>query len=65
VEYPPEYEFGPWVGRFQDLEDELTALLGRDVNVSIMSVLRNERFRREAEKTRTVIYDAVEFTDVA
>ncbi len=41
VEYPPNYDFGPWMGRLQDLEADLAALLGRDVDLVMVSALRN------------------------
>lgn len=58
VEYPPDYDFGPWLKRFQELEEALAGLLGRDVDLVMTSALRNRWFNREAAKTRTVIYDA-------
>jgi len=33
VEYPPDYDFGPWLARLQDLEDALSGELGRDVDL--------------------------------
>ena len=33
VEYPPDYEFGPWLSRFQELEESLARVLGRDVDL--------------------------------
>jgi predicted nucleotidyltransferase len=63
--YPDGYDFGPWLGRLQDFEAALAELLGRDVDVVMISALRNKWFRREAEKTRTVIYDASEVSQVA
>lgn len=65
VHYPDGYDFGPWIGRFQDLEADLAALLGRDVDLVMTSALRNRWFAREAAKTRTVIYDASEVSEVA
>jgi len=65
VEYPPDYDFGPWLARLQDLERALGQLLGRDVDLVMSSALRNKWFRREADKTRTVIYDASEVAEVA
>lgn len=63
--YPEGYDFGPWLGRLQDFERDLAELLGRDVDVVMVSALNNKWFRREAEKTRTVVYDASEITQVA
>lgn len=65
VEYPPDYDFGPWLSRFQELEQALTKVLGRDVDLVITSALRNRWFNREAARTRTVIYDASEISEVA
>jgi predicted nucleotidyltransferase len=56
VEYPPDYDYGPWLARVQDLEADLSALLGRDVDLVTTTALRNARFRKEVEKTRTVLY---------
>lgn len=67
VTYPPGYVFGPWLGRFNELEDQLEAVLGHSVDLVMATapVLSNERFRREAAKTRTVIYDASQVAEVA
>ncbi len=65
VEYPPHYDFGPWLSRLLDLQDELSALLGRKVDLVTTAALRNKWFRREAEKTRTVVYDASQVAEVA
>ena len=65
VHYPDGYDFGHWLGRFQDLERALAAALGRDVDLVMTSALRNRWFAREAARTRTVIYDASEVSEVA
>ncbi len=65
VSYPDGYDFGPWLARFQDFEKALSAALGLDVDLVMTSALRNPWFRREAAKTRTVIYDASEVSEVA
>jgi predicted nucleotidyltransferase len=65
VTYPPDYDFGPWLARFQDMEEALAKVLGRPVNLVMTSALRNRWFLREAAKTRTVIYDAFQITEVA
>lgn len=64
VEYPPDYDFGPWLARLQDLEADLGKLLNRNVDLVTTTALRNTWFRREAEKTRAVIYDASEVAEV-
>ncbi len=65
VFYPPDYDFGPWLGRFQDLEAELAAVLDRNVNLVMESALKNRWFAREAAKTRTVVYDASKVPEIA
>ncbi len=65
VEFPAGYDFGPWLARLQELEEALAALLGRKVDLVMASALRNKWFRREAEKTRRVIYDASQDAQVA
>ena len=44
VAYPPEYDFGPWLTRFQELEESLQAVLGRNVNLVMTSALENRWF---------------------
>ncbi|HEV2526911.1 MAG TPA: nucleotidyltransferase domain-containing protein [Thermomicrobiales bacterium] len=58
VTFPAGYDFGPWLGRLQDLEDRLSEVLGRDVDLVMAGALRRERFRRMADPTREVLYDA-------
>ena len=65
VSFLPDYDFGPWMSRLQEFEEQLTALFGRRVDVVLSSALRNPWFRREAAKTRTLIYDASENSKVA
>ncbi|MEA2531817.1 MAG: hypothetical protein QOG89_3461, partial [Thermomicrobiales bacterium] len=43
----------------------LEDLIGRKVDLVMTSALRDPWFRREAEKTRTVVYDAAETEEVA
>lgn len=65
VTYPPNYDFGPWLSRFQEFEESLAGVLGRNVDLVMMSALHNRWFNREAAKTRTVIYDASKISEVA
>ena len=58
VEFPPEYDFGPWLSRLSQFERSLTNLFGRRVDLIMPSALRNPWFRREAEKARITLYDA-------
>lgn len=56
--YPQGYDFGPWLSRFQKLEEALSEALGQEVNLVMPSVLQNMQFARNAASTRQVIYDA-------
>jgi uncharacterized protein len=58
VFYPSDYDYGRWMGRHFSLEEDLSRLFERNVDLSMESALDNPWFRREAQKTRRVIYDA-------
>lgn len=58
VEFPPEYDFGPWLSRLSQFEQSLTHLFGRRVDLITPSALRNPWFRREADKARVTLYHA-------
>ena len=58
VEFPPEYDFGPWLSRLSQFEQSLTRLFGRRVDLVMHSALRNPWFRREVEKGRITLYHA-------
>lgn len=65
VEYPPDYDFGPWLSKHLSLEEELSYLLGRKVDVVMIDAALNKWFRREADKTRTVVFDGPKVAEVA
>jgi len=65
VEFPAGYDFGPWLSRLLELEENLENLFGRPVNLIMTSALKNPWFRHEARKTREPIYDASEISEVA
>jgi len=58
VEFPPEYDFGPWLSRLSQFEQSLTKLFGRRVDLISPSALNNRWFRREADKGRVTVYHA-------
>ncbi len=58
VAYPPGYDFGPWGGRHSDLQVALAAALGHDVDLISMASLEHRWVRREAAKTRILVYAA-------
>jgi predicted nucleotidyltransferase len=65
VEFPADYDFGPWHARFHELQRALAGLLNHHVDLVDVWALQNRWFRREAAKTRWVIYDASEVAKVA
>ncbi len=67
VEYAPETDLGPWLSRYFDFEERLETLLGRSVDLIMAGApaLDNRWFRREADKTRTVIHDPAQVSEVA
>ena len=65
VEYAADSDLGPWMKRLFELEDALSALFARKVDLVMPAALRNHWFRREADRTRTVVYDASEMPKVA
>ena len=65
VEYPPGYDYGPWAKRLFGLEEALSQIVGRPVDVVMTSALRNEWFCLEAATTRTVVFDGLPIAEVA
>ena len=65
VEYPPDHDLGPWLGRFHELRRALTDLLGHNVDLVDVWALRDSWFSREAAKTRQVVYDASDIAQIA
>jgi predicted nucleotidyltransferase len=58
VEFSPDQDLGPWLSRLFEIEAALSDLFDRRVHLVMTSALLNPWFHREAEKTRTVVYDA-------
>ena len=65
VEYPEDYDFGPWLKHYFALEEALSHVLGHRVDLVMTGAITSKWFRREAEKTRTVVFDATEIAEVA
>ena len=67
VDYAPDADLGPWLSRFVELQERLEALLGRRVDLVMAGApaMSKKWFRREADKTRTVVYDASEVAQLA
>lgn len=58
VEYPPDYEFGPWLTRHFAFQERLETLLGRSVDLIMASALRNPRFIESINESRRLLYAA-------
>jgi len=60
IDYAPETDLGPWLKQYFALKQRLEALVERPVDIVMADApaMENPYFRREAEKTRKVIYDA-------
>jgi predicted nucleotidyltransferase len=58
VTYPPDYDYGPWMGRVQDFEERLSDLFGRRVDLIIAKEFRNPYFARSVEQSRRLLYAA-------
>lgn len=58
VTYPEGYDYGPWMGRFQDLHNELTWTMGRPVDLVDNKGVRKPAFRADIDASRVVIFDA-------
>jgi uncharacterized protein len=58
VEYPEDYEFGPWLGRYFDLKEALEALLGRSVDLVMSGAPKNTYFIQSMNQTRQTLYAA-------
>lgn len=65
VTYPDGYDFRPWGSRLFDFEERLAIQLKREVDVVMLSALKNTYVKREADKTRTEIFDASNISKVA
>ena len=59
VTYPDGYDYGPWVGRFQDLQDELKWTMGRPVDLVDDRSVTRPNVRAEIEASRVVIFDVL------
>ena len=58
VEYPPDYDLGPWAARHFELQERLAQLLGRRVDLVMASALRKPRFIESVNQTRQLLYAA-------
>lgn len=58
VEYPADYDFGPWHANYHALRRALTNVLNHPVDLVDTWALRDPSFSTGAAKTRQVVYDA-------
>jgi predicted nucleotidyltransferase len=56
VEYPSDYEFGPWLTQFFALQEALSSLIGRKVDLIMKSAKRKKYFILSANESRQLIY---------
>ena len=54
----PHRSFGPWMGQLQEMEEELKAMFGREVDLVEKRSIRNPFRRHSILTTRQVIYAA-------
>jgi len=58
VDYPPDYDFGPWAARHFELKERLETLLGLPVDLVMTSAMRKPRFIESVNQTRRLLYAA-------
>ena len=58
VEFRPGVDLGPWLTRYFALRDAIERLLGRPVDLVLLSALRNKYFIDEVNRTRELLYAA-------
>jgi predicted nucleotidyltransferase len=58
VDYPEDYDFGPWLSRYQDLKRALEMLLGLPVDLVMTKAAKNPYFLHAANETRQLLYAA-------
>ena len=47
MEYPPDYDFGLWLGRYLDLNERLSEMLGRPVDLVMVGAVREAALHRD------------------
>ena len=67
VDYLPGADLGVWLARYQDLRMSLAHLRDREVDLvmSDSGAMRNPFFRRVADPTRKVVFDARQSREAA
>lgn len=58
VEFPADYDFGPWAARFLALQEALTNVLGRKADLVMSRAVRKKYFLLSVNQTRQLLYAA-------
>lgn len=58
IEYPDDYDFGPWLRNFVQFKSEVEELFGRRVDLVMLKAVRNPYVRRSIEASRQLLYAA-------
>ena len=58
VEYPEDYDFGPWAKRLVAFQETLANLLGRKVDLLMIRAIRKKYFLQSIDETRQLLYAA-------
>jgi uncharacterized protein len=58
VEFLPQQDLGPWLRHYFAFRTELEQLFGQPVDLVMAGAVKDPRFRREMERTRTTLYAA-------
>ena len=58
VEFLPEQELGPWLRHYFNFQNELSQIFGHAVDLVMADAVKNRHFRRELDRTRTLLYAA-------
>jgi predicted nucleotidyltransferase len=58
VTYPPDYDYGPWLGRYFELKERLRELFRRRVDLVMAREFRNPHFARSVHESRRLLYAA-------
>jgi predicted nucleotidyltransferase len=56
VTYPNDYDYGPWLERYQELHRRLVALFGRPVDLIMSSESRNPHIGQSIRASSMAIY---------
>lgn len=58
VTWPEAYDSGPWGSRYTEFDEQLSSILGREVDLVFNKPHRNRFFARDIDRTRQEIYIA-------